>query len=102
MQDLTLAKAMVRPSRWFQDDEMLQRTVVTADRYGAVRRVCVVAEDDASWSAEFQRRMASWSPGTEVRNLQGADHMAMLSKPTDLSDLLVEVANKYSCEAFLI
>jgi hypothetical protein len=60
------------------------------------------AEDDASRSAEFQRRMASWSPGTEVRNLQGADHMAMLSKPTDLSDLLVEVANKYSCEAFLI
>jgi hypothetical protein len=96
-QDLTLAKAMVRPSRSFQDDGMLKRNnVLTADRYGAVRQVCVVAEDDASWSAEFQRRMVSWSPGTEVRSLQGADHMAMLSKPTDLSNLLVEVANKYS------
>ena len=93
-QDLTLAKAMVRPSRAFQDDGMLKRNnVLTADRYGAVRRVCVVAEDDASWSAEFQRRVASWSPGTEVRGLQGADHMVMLSKPTDLSDLLVEIAN---------
>jgi hypothetical protein len=83
-QDLTLAKAMVRPSRSFQDDGMLKRNnVLTADRYGAVRRVCVVAEDDASWSAEFQRLTASWSPGTEVRSLQGADHMVMLSKPTD-------------------
>ncbi|OQU88164.1 probable esterase PIR7A [Sorghum bicolor] len=96
-EDLTLAKAMVRPSRSFQEDAMLQRNnVLTAGRYGAVRRVCIVAEDDASWSAEFQRRMASWSPGTEVRGLQGADHMAMLSKPTELSHLLVEVANNTS------
>ena len=95
-QDLTLAKAMVRPSRAFQDDGMLKRNnVLTADRYGVVGRVCVVAEDDASWSAEFQRRMASWSSGTEVRGLQGADHMVMLSKPMELSELLMETADKY-------
>lgn len=99
MQDLTLAMAMVRPSRWFEDDATLRRhDVLTEGRYGAVRRVCVVAEDDASWSAEFQRRMASWSPGAEVRGLRGADHMPMFSKPADLSDLLVEVANKYSSD----
>ena len=93
-QDLTLAKAMVTPSRAFQDAGMLKRNnVLTADRYGAVRKVCVVAEDDASVPAAFQRRMASWNPGTEVTGLQGADHMVMLSKPTDLSDLLVEIAN---------
>ena len=92
-QDLTLAMAMVRPSQRFQDDATMKGDVLTAERYGAVRRVCVVAEDDASWSAEFQRRVASWSPGTEVRGLQGADHMVMLSKPTDLSDLLVEITN---------
>lgn len=98
-EDLTLAMAMVRPSRWFEDDATLRRhDVLTAGRYGAVRRVCVVAEDDASWSAEFQRRMASWSPGAEVRGLRGADHMPMLSKPADLSDMLVEVANKYSSD----
>ncbi|CAO2167645.1 unnamed protein product [Urochloa humidicola] len=94
-EDLTLAMAMIRPPQWFADDAVLKGNVLTAERYGTVRRVCVVAEDDASWSAEFQRRMASWNPGTEVRGLQGADHMLMLSKPRELSELLVEIADKY-------
>ena len=99
MQDLTLAMAMVRPSQRFQDDVVLKGNVLTAEGYGAVKRVCVVAEDDASWSADFQRRMASWNPGAEVRGLQGADHMLMLSKPRELSELLVEVADRYCREA---
>jgi len=67
-QDLTLAMAMVRPSRWFLHDATMNEDVLTAERYGAVRRVCVVAEDDvSSLSAGFQRRMASLNPGTEVR-----------------------------------
>ncbi|RLN24543.1 hypothetical protein C2845_PM07G33980 [Panicum miliaceum] len=96
-QDLTLAMAAVRPSRQFPNDAtMMDGAVLTAERYGAVRQVCIVAEEDASWSAEFQRRMASWNAGTEVRGLQGADHMPMLSKPRELSELLMEVADKYS------
>lgn len=95
-EDLTLAMAMVRPSQRFRDDATMKGGVLTAERYGGVRRVCVVAEDDASVPAGFQRRMASWNPGTEVRGLQGADHMSMLSKPGELSELLMEVANKYS------
>ncbi|CAO2181810.1 unnamed protein product [Urochloa humidicola] len=98
-EDLTLAKAAARPSRRFLNDATMSGAVLTAERYGVVRRVCVVAEEDASWSAEFQRRMASWNPGTEVRGLQGADHMPMFSKPRELSELLMEVADKYSCEA---
>nr|CAB3479350.1 unnamed protein product [Digitaria exilis] len=94
-EDLTLAMAMVRPSQWFAEDELVKGNLLTAERYGAVSRVCVVAEDDASWSSEFQRRMASWNPGTEVRGLPGADHMLMLSKPRELSELLVEIADKY-------
>jgi hypothetical protein len=47
MQDLTLAIAMVRPSRRFLNDEtMAGNNVLTAERYGAVRRVYVAAEDD--------------------------------------------------------
>ncbi|CAL4952836.1 unnamed protein product [Urochloa decumbens] len=95
-EDLTLAKAAARPSRRFLDDATMRGIVLTAERYGAVRRVCVVAEEDASWSADFQRRMASWNPGTEVRGLHGADHMPMLSKPRELSELLMEVADRYS------
>uniref|UniRef100_A0A0A9DH46 AB hydrolase-1 domain-containing protein n=1 Tax=Arundo donax TaxID=35708 RepID=A0A0A9DH46_ARUDO len=96
-EDLNLAMAKVRSSRWFlNDDATMKGNVLTAERYGAVRRVCVVAEDDASWSADFQRRMASWNPGTEVRGLQGADPMAMLSKPRELSEVLMEMADQYS------
>ncbi|KAG2603188.1 probable esterase PIR7A [Panicum virgatum] len=98
-EDLTLAMAMVRPSQWFADDVVLKGNVLTAQGYGAVKRVCVVAEDDASWSADFQRRMASWNPGAEVRGLQGADHMFMLSKPRELSELLVEIADRYCRQA---
>ncbi|TVU34675.1 hypothetical protein EJB05_16520, partial [Eragrostis curvula] len=95
-EDLTLARAMVRPSRRFAEDAVMKGKVLTEERYGAARRVYVVAEEDASWSAEFQRRMASWNPGTEVIGLQGADHMPMLSKPRELAELLMEVADKYS------
>ena len=95
MQDLTLAMATLRPSRRFLDDATMNGDVLTAERYGAVRRVCVVARDDASVPAGFRGRMASLNPGTEVRGLQGADHMAMLSKPRELSELLMEIADKY-------
>uniref|UniRef100_M8C1I8 Uncharacterized protein n=1 Tax=Aegilops tauschii TaxID=37682 RepID=M8C1I8_AEGTA len=96
-EDLTLATMLVRPSRRFVDDAVMNgEEVLTAERYGAVSRVYVVAEEDASWSPEFQRRMASWNPGAEVRGLQGADHMPMFSKPRELSDLLVEIADKYT------
>ncbi|KQK11395.1 probable esterase PIR7A [Brachypodium distachyon] len=96
-EDLTLAKTLVRPSRQFVDDAVMDdEEFLMAEGYGAVSRVYVVAEDDASWSAEFQRRMASWSPGTEVRGIEGADHMPMFSKPKELCDLLVEIADKYA------
>ena len=76
MQDLTLGIAMVRPSRRFLNDETMNGDVLTAGRYGAVRRVYVVAEEDEWKPAETQRLMASWNPGTEVVGLQGADHIA--------------------------
>uniref|UniRef100_A0ACD5Z2Y2 Uncharacterized protein n=1 Tax=Avena sativa TaxID=4498 RepID=A0ACD5Z2Y2_AVESA len=71
-EDLTLATMLVRPTRQFTDDDdatMNGEEVLTAERYGAVSRVYVVAEEDACCSPEFQRRMASWNPGTEVRGL---------------------------------
>lgn len=94
-EDLTLATVLVRPSPRYVDDGLMKGKILTAERYGAVSRVYVVTEDDGSWSAEFQRRMASWNPGTEVRGLEGADHMPMFSKPRELSELLMEIANKY-------
>ncbi|KAL6839904.1 hypothetical protein ACP4OV_029714 [Aristida adscensionis] len=96
-EDLTLAKMLVRPGQMFLKDEaMAGEGVLTEDRYGAVRRVFVVAEEDKLFPAEEQRRVASWDAGVEVRAIQGADHMAMFSKPAELSELIMEVAEKYS------
>ncbi|KAJ1277365.1 hypothetical protein BS78_05G289300 [Paspalum vaginatum] len=95
-EDLTLAVAMVRRSRRFQDDAMLTQAVLTAERYGAVKKVCIVAEDDALLSVDIRRQMASWNPGTEVMVLPGADHMPMFSKARELSQLIMEIAHKYT------
>ena len=60
-------------------------------------RVFVVAEEDKTWPAEEQRRVAaSCGPGVEVRAIGGADHMPMFSKPAELAQLIMEVAEKYS------
>uniref|UniRef100_A0A0D9XS87 AB hydrolase-1 domain-containing protein n=1 Tax=Leersia perrieri TaxID=77586 RepID=A0A0D9XS87_9ORYZ len=95
-EDLTLAMSMVRPSRRFLNDATMNGDVLTATRYGTVRRVYVVAEDDEWKPAEMQRLMVSWNPGTEVRSLRGADHMPMFSKSRELSELLMEIANNWS------
>nr|CAB3479351.1 unnamed protein product [Digitaria exilis] len=97
-QDLTLARMMVRPAQMFLGDEtMTGEEVLTEERYGAVSRVFVVAEEDKTWTAEEQRRVAvSGGPGVEVRAIAGADHMLMFSKPAELAKLIMEIAEQYS------
>uniref|UniRef100_A0A0E0MFL1 AB hydrolase-1 domain-containing protein n=1 Tax=Oryza punctata TaxID=4537 RepID=A0A0E0MFL1_ORYPU len=92
-EDLALAMSMVRPSRRFLNDATMNGDVLTTGRYGTVRSVYIVAEDDEWKPAEIQRLMVSWNPGTDVRALQGADHMPMFSKARELSELLMEIAN---------
>lgn len=98
MQDLTLARMMVRPAQMFLGDEaMTGEEVLTEERYGAVSRVFVVAEEDKMWTAEEQRRVAaSGGPGVEMRAIAGADHMLMFSKPAELAKLIMEIAEQYS------
>ncbi|OQU88163.1 hypothetical protein SORBI_3003G417000 [Sorghum bicolor] len=99
-EDLTLAKTLVRPAQMFLGDEaMAGENVLTWDRYGAVSRVFVVTEEDRTWPAEEQlEAAASCGPGVEVRAIRGADHMPMFSKPAELAQLILEVAqaDKYN------
>lgn len=95
-QDLELAKLLLRPGSQFMEDPMMKdETLLTGSNYGSVKRVFVIAEADSSSTEEMQRRMADLSPGAEVEEIAGADHMAMLSKPTELCEVLVKIANKY-------
>nr|CAB3475348.1 unnamed protein product [Digitaria exilis] len=97
-EDLTLARMMVRPAQMFLGDEaMTGEEVLTEERYGAVSRVFVVAEEDKMWTAEEQRRVAaSGGPGVEMRAIAGADHMLMFSKPAELAKLIMEIAEQHS------
>ncbi|ONM34792.1 Esterase PIR7B [Zea mays] len=83
-EDLELAKLLVRPGFQFMDDPtMKDETLLTDGNYGSVKRVFVVAKADRSSTEEMQRRMVELSPGADVEEVAGADHMAMLSKPTE-------------------
>ncbi|KAK3162949.1 hypothetical protein QOZ80_1BG0095730 [Eleusine coracana subsp. coracana] len=95
-EDLELAKLVVRPGSQFMDDPIMKdETLLTDGNYGSVKRVFVIAMADASNTEEKQRQMIDLSPGAEVEEIAGADHMAMFSKPRELCDVLIKIANKY-------
>ncbi|CAO2167646.1 unnamed protein product [Urochloa humidicola] len=75
---------------------MKDETLLTDGNYGSVSRVFVIAKADTSSTEEMQRRIVDLSPGAEVEEIVGAYHMAMLSKPTELCDVLIKIANKYN------
>ncbi|XP_066368305.1 probable esterase PIR7A [Miscanthus floridulus] len=94
-EDLTLALSLIRPANRFNEDALMtDEKLLTEAGYGSARRVFVVVEDDLGIPAEFQRRMIAQSPGVEVEAMTagGADHMAMLSRPEELVDLLLRIA----------
>ncbi|KAG0517822.1 hypothetical protein BDA96_09G122400 [Sorghum bicolor] len=100
-EDLTLGLMLIKPANAFStgnpDDEAVTRDekLLTEEGYGSARRVFVVVEEDRAIPAEFQRRMVAQSPGVEVRTeITGADHMAMLSRPVELVQLLVSIADQ--------
>ncbi|KAL5202101.1 hypothetical protein ABZP36_013053 [Zizania latifolia] len=95
-EDLTLALSLIRPVNRFAGDAVMRDAgLLTRERYGSARRVVVIVEDDLGVPAEFQRRMASRSDGVEVVELAGADHMAMISRPAMVADLLIRIANTH-------
>uniref|UniRef100_A0A0D9ZYA8 AB hydrolase-1 domain-containing protein n=1 Tax=Oryza glumipatula TaxID=40148 RepID=A0A0D9ZYA8_9ORYZ len=94
-EDLTLGLSLIRPTNKFTGDALMRDPgLLTKERYGSTRRVFVVVEDDRGIPAEFQRRMVAESPGVEVVDFAGADHMAMISSPAKLAELLVRIADK--------
>ncbi|KQK11403.1 probable esterase PIR7A [Brachypodium distachyon] len=94
-EDVTLARMLVRPGNQFRDDPMMKdEALLTAGNYGSVKKVYVVVMADACSSEEEQRWMVGLSPDTEVREIAGADHMAMCSKPSELCHVLLRVASE--------
>ncbi|KAJ3683737.1 hypothetical protein LUZ60_013964 [Juncus effusus] len=94
-EDIMLASMLTRPGRPFNDEGITRDDFVTAQNHGLVNRVYVVCKEDRSWSRDIQLWMAEMSPGTVIHEIDGSDHMPMLSKPKDLFSILADVAERY-------
>ncbi|AQK99936.1 salicylic acid-binding protein 2 [Zea mays] len=93
-EDVTLMTSLLRPSSMFVEDLVLQQPY-TKERYGSARKVYVVCTEDHAIAEGFQRWMVENSPVDEVREIV-ADHLVMLSRPSDLVRCLADIADKYA------
>ncbi|CAF2129663.1 hypothetical protein BRARA_C04317 [Brassica rapa] len=94
-EDLELAMTLVKPSRLYPK-EMEGKDLLTKERYGSGKRVFIVCEGDNVVPEEIQRWMISNYEPNEVKVVEEAGHMAMITKPQQLSLLLQEIAAKYN------
>lgn len=94
-QDLELAKTLLRPSSLFLED-LSKMSRFTKQGYGSVKRVYAVCKDDKAIPENFQRWQIEINGVDEVKVLENIDHMAMLSKPHQVYQCLLEIANTYA------
>lgn len=91
---MALAKSLTRPSAHFLED-LSKKSAFSDDRFGSVTRTYIVCTEDIGMSESFQRWMIENTGVAEVKEIN-ADHMAMLSKPQELCQCLLEIAEKYN------
>ncbi|KAK4378397.1 hypothetical protein RND71_000259 [Anisodus tanguticus] len=94
IQDWALATTVVRPLYLYSLDEMSKEIVLSRKKYGSIRRVFIVADEDKTLPKEFQQWMIEKNPPDEVEEISGSDHMVMVSKPLQLFNLLLSIAHK--------
>ncbi|KAG2724577.1 hypothetical protein I3760_01G024400 [Carya illinoinensis] len=95
IEDLELAKALIRPSSLFIED-LSKAKNFSKQGFESVPRVYVVCDEDLAIPGEFQRWMIENGGVKDVMEIEGADHMPMLSKPNELCDCLLHIASKYT------
>ncbi|KAK6789715.1 hypothetical protein RDI58_013515 [Solanum bulbocastanum] len=97
--DLALATTLVRPFYLYSAEDISKEIVLSSKRYGLVRRVFIVAAENEHLKKEFQRLIIEKNPPDEVEEIEGSDHMTMMSKPQQLFTALPSNANNYSKRA---
>ncbi|KAL5557139.1 hypothetical protein UlMin_039375 [Ulmus minor] len=95
IEDLELAKTLIRPGSLFQED-LAKEKKFSDKAYGSVPIVYAVCDEDKAISVEFQRWMIENGGVTDVVEIHGADHMPMFSKPQEVCDCLIKIAHKYA------
>ncbi|KAJ7952904.1 Salicylic acid-binding protein 2 [Quillaja saponaria] len=95
VEDVELAKILVRTGSLFVED--LSKAInFTKEGYGSIPHVYIVCNEDRAIPKEHQLWMIQNGGAQEVLEITGADHMAMLSKPQELCNSLIQIAHKYA------
>ncbi|KAI5675104.1 hypothetical protein M9H77_06054 [Catharanthus roseus] len=95
IEDLELAKMLCRPGSLFYQD-LCEAKKFTTQKFGSVKRGYIVCKEDKSFPVDFQRWFIENVGVNEVREIEGADHMAMLSKPEEVFKSLIDIAHNYN------
>ncbi|PNX88858.1 polyneuridine-aldehyde esterase, partial [Trifolium pratense] len=85
---------LIRRGSLFLED-LSEAENFSKERYESVPRAYIVVNDDLAIPLEYQEWMVQNAGIDEVKVINGADHMAMLSKPQELCLSLLEIAQKY-------
>ncbi|MED6124527.1 hypothetical protein PIB30_059729, partial [Stylosanthes scabra] len=94
-QDVELGMSLLRPGSLFIEDLSQQKNYFSQVGYGSVPRAFIVCNEDLGVPLEFQRWMIRNAGISDVMEINGADHMVMLSKPQELCDCLLKIVTKY-------
>ncbi|CAL9228241.1 unnamed protein product, partial [Arabidopsis halleri] len=96
IEDYELAKMLMRVAPAITSN-LTGTKSLTEQGYGSITRVYyIVCGEDKGISVDFQRWMIENSPVKEVMVIKDADHMPMFSKPQELCDRLLKIADKYA------
>lgn len=91
-----MVSSLGRASSLFLED-LSKSKYLTDEGYGSVKKVYIVCTDDKLLPKEFQKwQIDNINSIIETKEIEGADHMAMLSMPKKLCDTLLEIADKYN------
>lgn len=83
---------LIRPSSLFLED-LSKAKKFTDEGYGSVKRAYIICSEDLAIPLDIQRWLIENNRVTEEKEIKDADHMAMLSKPQQLCQSLLEIAS---------
>ncbi|CAH8281821.1 unnamed protein product [Eruca vesicaria subsp. sativa] len=94
VQDYELAKTLHRQGSFFKED-LGKKEKFSEEGYGSVPRVYIMGKEDKAVPCDFIRWMIDNFNVSKVYEIDGGDHMVMLSKPHQLFESLSAIAADY-------
>ncbi|KAK4416243.1 Salicylic acid-binding protein 2 [Sesamum alatum] len=93
-QDVALVNMLLRPSSLLLPD-LSNKSPFSEEGFGSLKRVYIVCPEDKAIPVDFQRWLVGTIGVDQVKEIEDADHMAMLSKPQELCQCLLEIISQY-------